>query len=68
MYFFVAKLLYIAVITYSCVSSPREPTSHRDRLISYAHSEYTSAYDGSTCAWHATPLSFEVSFSLRIPA
>jgi len=39
--------------------SPPKPTSGK---IFYAHSEYTSACDRSTCAWRATPLSFDVSF------
>jgi len=61
MHFFVAKLLSIAVMTDAYVYDLRTYTSD-DPANCYAHSEYTSACDGSTCAWRATPLSFDVSF------
>jgi len=64
--FFVAKLLSIAVMTYSYDYHLRSlcPMIWL-RLIHYAHSEWTSALcyrsvrSRRTCAWRATPLSFD---------
>jgi len=61
--FFVAKLLSIAVMTYSYMHGYHLRNLHlMFRQICYAHSELTSACDRSTCAGCATPLSFDVSF------
>ena len=61
MHIFVAKLLSIAVMTYTDIYHSRN-LRPMIRLICYAHSEQISACDRSTCAWRATPLSFDVSF------